>query len=71
MDCEADLVQGFLIYIGAGVRPARQKSLRKGGTVTSLPEGFLAPAQLAFAALMETIEAAGLQEAVEGTGQGA
>jgi hypothetical protein len=38
----------------------KQKSRRKGRTVTSLPEGFLAPAQLAFTALIETTEADGL-----------
>lgn len=42
------------------MRPGKQKSLRKGGPVTSLFEGFLALAQLAFAALVEITEAAGL-----------
>lgn len=32
--------------------------MRKGGTTTNLPEDFLAPAQLALAALIETTEAA-------------
>lgn len=47
VDTEAAL--GFLLW----------ESWRKGGTTTNLPEGLLAPAQLALAALIETTEAAG------------